>query len=229
MMKNDRQSHAGLKSLNVLFFSSHMEPNKTSSKIVLFGPNGAGKSFIIRKIIENGIEIDDIRIEKPKAFVHITESRVRQVNVRIFDKDEFDITDFAIVDPTVARRLYMEAYYDRVYDEDRGWLQIRELSYGQRRRLAIDAALEKSGIDLIAVESFESGLHADYIAQLIKEIAESNASVVIESHSPLTLKLAMRYGLHAYYVEDGHLRRIERLDDYQLFSRELSAYNAIVV
>jgi hypothetical protein len=37
----------------------------------------------------------------------------------------------------------------------------------------------------------------------------------------------MRYGLHAYYIEQV-ARRIERLDDVELFQRELSAYQAVV-
>ena len=119
----------------------------------------------------------------------------------------------------------LEVYYDRAYDPDLGWIPIGHLSYGQRRRLAIEAALETG--DFVAVENFEVGLHADYIAELIKQIAESDAAVVLETHSGLVLRLAMRYGLHAYYIEQG-ARRIERLDDVELFKRELSAYQAVV-
>jgi len=41
----------------------------------------------------------------------------------------------------VAKRLYLEVYYDRSYDPDLGWIPLRHLSYGQRRRLAIEVAL----------------------------------------------------------------------------------------
>jgi len=64
------------------------------------------------------------------------------------------------------------------------------LSYGQRKCLAVEAALPAA--DLAAVESFEAGFHADYVAELIKQIAESSTTAIIEAHSGLVLKL--RYG-----------------------------------
>jgi hypothetical protein len=167
---------------------------------------------------------------------HIDEVKARQVGAvrecgTVFRGEEThfvgDLELFVVRCPEVARRLYMEVYYDRSYDPDLGWIPIRHLSYGQRRRLAIEAALETG--DFVAVENFEAGLHVDYIAELIKQIAGSDAAVVLETHSGLVLRLAMRYGLHAYYIEQGaSARRIERLDDVDLFRRELSAYQAVI-
>jgi ABC-type multidrug transport system ATPase subunit len=190
-------------------------------KTILYGPNGGGKSQLIRSLSK----------DKQKA-VMIDESRVRQIGVRIFDRDEFTFEDFAIVDPDVAGRLYLETYYNMVRDPDRGWIYVKELSYGQRRRLAIEAALEGANIgkvDFVAIENFESGLHVDYIVELIKLISEiETVTIIIETHSGLVLKIGMRYGIPIYYV-DGQLKRVDRLDDYQLFSRELSAFHAIVI
>jgi len=167
---------------------------------------------------------------EPKSAVLITESGVRQFNAKIFAPDEFGFADWsnvAVVDPAVARRLYLEVYCNMYYDPDRGWAPLRHLSYGEKRRLAIEAALETA--DLVAVENFEVGLHADYIADLVKQIAESDAAVVLETHSGLVLKLALRYGLDMYYVEPFlRIRRIEKLDDADMFARELSAYHAVV-
>jgi energy-coupling factor transporter ATP-binding protein EcfA2 len=165
---------------------------------------------------------------------HIDEVKARQIGVAkkcgiVFGGEEThfagDLELFVVRCPEVARRLYLEVYYDRSYDPDLGWIPIRHLSYGQRRRLAIEVALETG--DFVAVENFEVGLHADYMADLVKQIAESDAAVVLETHSGLVLRLAMRYGLNAYYIEQG-ARRIERLDDVELFKRELSAYQAVV-
>ncbi len=165
---------------------------------------------------------------------HVDEVKARQVGAvrecgTVFGGEEAhfvgDLELFVVRCPEVARRLYLEVYYDRSYDPDLGWIPIRHLSYGQRRRLAIEVALETG--DFVAVENFEVGFHADYIADLVKQIAESDAAVVLETHSGLVLRLAMRYGLHAYYIEQG-ARRIERLDDVELFKRELSAYQAVV-
>ena len=165
---------------------------------------------------------------------HIDEVKARQVGVAkkcgiVFGGEEThfagDLELFVVRCPEVAKRLYLEVYYDRSYDPDMGWIPLRHLSYGQRRRLAIEVALVTG--DFVAVENFEVGLHADYIADLVKQIAESDVAVVLETHSGLVLRLAMRYGLHAYYIEQG-ARRIERLDDVELFKRELSAYQAVV-
>jgi len=154
---------------------------------------------------------------------------VKQFNVTVFTPDEFNLADwFAIIDPAVAKRLYLEVYYDRAYDPDRGWIPLKNLSYGQKRRLAIEVALQAASF--VAIENFEAGLHADYVAELIKQIAESDASVMLETHSGLVLRLAMRYGLNTYHVEEGGVvKPIERLDDVGLFQRELAAYQAVVV
>jgi len=135
--------------------------------------------------------------------------------------------EIAVACPPVAGRLYLEAYYDHARDPGLGrWIPLANLSYGQRRRLAIETALETG--DFVAVENFEAGLHIDYIADLMSAIARSRAAVVLETHSGLVLRLAMRRGLAAYYIDRG-ARRIERLDDVELFRRELAAYHAVVV
>jgi ABC-type polar amino acid transport system ATPase subunit len=124
----------------------------------------------------------------------------------------------------------LEVYYDMARDPDLGWISIRNLSYGQKRRLAIEAALATG--DFVAIENFEAGLHVDYVADIIKQMADANSAVVLETHSGLVLRLAMRYGFNMYYVEPAKqsvkLKRIERLDDTELFQRELSAYQAVV-
>jgi len=196
---------------------------ENGDKVVLYGPNGSGKSSLIRSAVEE-------QLEKGRSAVLITESRVVQFNVRVFAPDEFGFADWsnvAVADPAVARRLYLEVCHDKYYDPDRGWVPLKRLSYGQRRRLAIEAALNAA--DLVAVENFEAGLHADYAAELVRQIADSDAAVVLETHSGLVLRLASRYGLRIYYVEGGSVKPVERLDDVQLFQRELSAYHAVVI
>ena len=186
---------------------------KIEKKSVLYGPNGGGKSHLIRTLLADAPSI---------AKIHITECKVWH-NTKIFDKDEFSLNDsFAINDP-IAKRL--DVYYDKVYDPDLGWIPIRHLSYGQRRRLVIEAALE--GGDFVAIENFEAGLHVDYIVELIKRIAETDATVILESHSGLVLRLAMRYGIAMFYVSNT-IKQIEKFDD-KMFAKELSAYNAIIV
>ncbi len=209
------------------------------SKTILYGPNGAGKSFIIHSILsaitaKRSVDMGLVEVEYagPVSVVAIDESGVRQFGVvDIFSLNEIRFADWggvAITNPAVARRLSIEVYYNLYYDPDRGWIPLSHLSYGQKRWLAIEAALEAASVVLI--ENFEAGLHVDAVVALIKQIAESNATVVLETHSGLVLKAAQRYGIATYYVEPlARLRRIERLDDPQMFARELSAWNAVVV
>jgi ABC-type branched-subunit amino acid transport system ATPase component len=210
-------------------------------KTVLYGPNGAGKSFIIssiltalttRRSVEGLVEVE-VETVRPMSIVAIDESGVKQLGTaNIFSINELSFADWggvAIVNPATARQLSVEVYYNLYYDPDRGWIPLTHMSYGRKRRLAIEAALLAGNVVLI--ENFEAGLHVDAVVDLIKQIAESDAVVVVlETHSGLVLRAAQRYGLAIYYVEPlARLRRIERLDDPQLFAGELSAWNAVVV
>jgi ABC-type multidrug transport system ATPase subunit len=223
-------------------------------KIVLYGPNGAGKSAIINAMIANFsgksaiinamianfstiLDKMEFHIQPDSVIWHIDEAKAEQIGTvrgcgyvfgasTVYFAGELGL--FAVRCPEVARRLYLEVYYDKARDPDLGWIPIRHLSYGQRRRLAIEAALETG--DFVAVENFEAGLHVDYVADIMKQMAESDAAVMLETHSGLVLRLAMRYGFNMYYVEPAlKLKRIERLDDTELFQRELSAFQSAVV
>jgi len=222
-----------------------------NAKVVLYGPNGAGKSALIKAIIlsikphmrheytdfTTALDKTELRIQlNPDAVVwHIDEVKARQIGeikgCYVFGASTVHFASepmlSAVYCPEVARRLYLEVYYDKVRDPDLGWIPIRHLSYGQKRRLAIEAALEAG--DFVAVENFEVGLHADYVADLITRMSELDAAVVLETHSGLVLKAATRHGFDCYYVEQMKLKRIERLDDAELFARELSAFQSIVV
>jgi ABC-type branched-subunit amino acid transport system ATPase component len=208
------------------------------NKVVLYGPNGAGKSLIIRSILSGitkrmPIDVGLVEVETagPVSLVAIDEGGVRQIGTaNIFSINEFNFADWsgvAVVNPTVAKRLTFEVYYDKYYDPDKGWVPLAYFSYGQKRRLAIEAAL--AGASVVLIENFEAGLHVDAVVDLVKQIAESNATVVLETHSGLVLRVAQRYGLAMYYVEPlARLKKIERLDDPQTFQYELSTWNAVV-
>jgi ABC-type multidrug transport system ATPase subunit len=204
-------------------------------KTVLYGPNGAGKSMIIRGVLAHIVGHDDMVADvegSASSVVKIDEVGIVQRGIKIFNRDVVsfgDWSDAAIADPEVASRLYIDVYCDKFYDPDRGWQPLSRLSYGERRRLAIEAALATDA-DVVLVENFEAGLHVDAVVDLVKQIAESDAVVVVETHSGLVLKAAARFGISAYYVEPvARLKRIERLDDHDMFARELSAWNAVVV
>jgi hypothetical protein len=173
-----------------------------------------------------------VDVEGTASVVKVDEAGIAQHGVKIFNRDVVisfgDWSDVAIADPEVASKLYIDVYYDKFYD-GRGWQPLSRLSYGERRRLAIEAALAADA-DVVLVENFEAGLHVDAVVDLVKQIAESDAAVVMETHSGLVLKAAVRFGISAYYIEPvARLKPIERLDDHDMFARELSAWNAVVV
>jgi ABC-type branched-subunit amino acid transport system ATPase component len=226
------------KTQNPIPIKIKIRDTQIENKVVLYGPNGAGKSLIVKSILSailsrRSIDVVpvDVELNGPASVVAINESGVKQFSASTFSLNEFTFADWsgvAVVDPAVAKRLYLEVYYDKYYDPDGGWVPLSYLSYGQRRQLAIEVAL--SAANVVLIENFEAGLHVDAVIDLVKQIAESNVAVILETHSGLVLKAAQRYGLALYYVEPlARLRRIERLDDPQVFAHELSAWNAVVV
>jgi len=158
---------------------------------------------------------------------HIDEQKAVQLGLvercgSVFEGYEVNFGEgFAVSCPWVARELG-DVYYSHVYDPDLGWVPIDNLSYGQKRRLAIEAALATG--DYVFIENFEAGLHVDYLRELVEEVAESKATVFLETHSGLVLKFAKRHGFSLYYVDMDGVKKIERLDDVELFKRELAAY-----
>ena len=166
---------------------------------------------------------------------HIDEVKARQVGAvrgcgTVFGGEEARFAgepeQFVVRCPEVARRLYLEVYYDMARDPDLGWIPIRHLSYGQRRRLAIEAALETG--DFVAVENFEVGLHVDYIADLLEKMEGARAPIVLETHSGLVVRGALRHGFSAYKVEGGRARAVANLADDLLFRREYEYYQLLV-
>jgi len=195
-------------------------------KVVLYGPNGSGKSMIIRQMIFE--RLPHIKV------VHVDE---RCANFSWLESSKSSIcTDnigalSSVV--TTAAHLYLVPrgtprgdvlFCDPITDS---CIPPAHLSYGQRRRLLIEAALETG--DFVAIENFEAGLHVDYIADLMFSIAKSKAEVVLETHSGLVVRGALRHGFSAYYVTPTGIKRIERLDDDKLFAQELSALHLIVL
>ena len=188
-------------------------------KVVLYGPNASGKSMIIKQMMFE-------RLPHAKV-VHVDErcatfpcgSSVCTDNIAALS---------SIIAPEVVQRLYLvprgDVFCDPITDS---CIPPAHLSYGQRRRLLIEAALETG--DFVAIENFEAGLHVDYIADLMFSIAKSKAEVVLETHSGLVVRGALRHGFSAYYVTPTGIKRIERLDDDKLFAQELSALHLIVL
>ena len=101
------------------------------------------------------------------------------------------------------------------------WIKYPSLSLGRRRALAIIIAALTSKATFI--EAFESGLHADLAANLLSVLGEINSPVVVETHLGLIVARALKQGFKAYYVDEGTTKKIESLQDPEIFKREIEA------
>ena len=159
---------------------------------------------------------------------HIDESRVQYVGTRLCEFAPVDVEESFAVSvkcPPLAERLYVsyeggfgKVYYDMA-QAGGDWISTRELSYGQRRFLAIQAALHVG--DFVFVENFEAGLHVDFIVELLEAAAQAKNTVVLETHSALVVRRAPELGFKVYKVEGGTAKFVQDPRDVELFRREI--------
>lgn len=106
-----------------------------------------------------------------------------------------------------------------------GWIPFQHLAYGTRKALAMLFAERLA--DILFIETFEAGFHADLVVTLLKHLSEFNGPVFIETHLGLVVAHALSRGWKAYYVEKGstkkELKSIEDLRDAELFRKEIEA------
>ena len=138
--------------------------------------------------------------------------------------------DFTIACPDIARHMELEVYYDRVYRNR--WVRIMDLSYGERKMLAIDAMLSAAHISsaptFVFIENFDSGLHVTSTFAILDSLPD-NGLVVLEAHNVSTIKRALQSGLAVYYVGHPETREvlpitIDSFTSDKLFALELAAY-----
>lgn len=116
-----------------------------------------------------------------------------------------------------------EFYYDKVKIAGK-WVDPGFLSYGAKRTIMLQYLVWY--YDLVLVETFESGLHADLLVELMEYIHEYGKYVVIETHNGMMLRRALELGWKVYYVDKGKITEItsENLTNIELFRSELEAY-----
>ncbi|MEM3836225.1 AAA family ATPase [Pyrobaculum sp.] len=159
---------------------------------------------------------------------HIDEGRAQYVGTRLCDFAPIHIEEnFAasVKCPQLAEKLYVphEGGFGRVYydmaQSGGSWISTRELSYGQRRFLAILAALHSG--DFVFVENFEAGLHVDFMVELLEVAARTENTVVLETHSAFVVRRAPELGFRVYKVEGGTAKFVHDPKDVELFRREI--------
>ena len=131
---------------------------------------------------------------------------------QVFDGVLEDINDVAGVS-------YLHAGYAR-----RGgtWIPVELLGYGERRAIALMLAAKYS--DLIIVEGFEAGLHADLAVYLLNKLSEK--SIIVETHMGVLLSNALENRWKVYYVYDGEAKEVtrENILSLDLIRREIESY-----
>ena len=130
----------------------------------------------------------------------------------MFDGVLDDIRDLADVS-------YLHAGYAR-----RGgtWIPVELLGYGERRAIALMLAYKYS--DLIIVEGFDAGLHADLAVYLLNKLSDKN--VIVETHMGVLLNTALENRWKVYYVYDGEAKEVtrENILSLDLIRREIESY-----
>jgi len=121
-------------------------------------------------------------------------------------------------------RIFTEA--GKIYVKKRNeWILFNQLAYGERKALTIITAINLA--DVIFLEAFEAGLHADLIVDLIDYLTKSDKIVVIETHLGLIVTQGVSKGWTAYYIEDGRtikeISKLAQLRDVNLYRREIEA------
>jgi len=131
---------------------------------------------------------------------------------QVFDGILDDIRDLADV-----------SYLHSGYARRRGTrIPVELLGYGERRAIALMLAAKYS--DLIIVEGFEAGLHADLAVYLLNKLSDKN--VIVETHMGVLLSNALENRWKAYYVYDGEAKEVtrENILSLDLIRREIESY-----
>lgn len=106
------------------------------------------------------------------------------------------------------------------------WKGMHELSYGVRKSLALLFAQHLANV--LFVEVFEAGLHADLAVRVLNHLStEMDGEVFVETHLGLIVANALKHGWKAYYMDKGvtkkELNNIQDLKDAEIFEREIRA------
>jgi len=131
---------------------------------------------------------------------------------QVFDGVLEDINDVAGVS-------YLHAGYARRGDT---WIPVELLGYGERRAIALMLATKYS--DMILVEGFDAGLHADLAVYLLNKLSDKN--VIVETHMGVLLSNALENRWKAYYVYEGKAEEVtrENILSLDLIRREIESY-----
>ena len=151
----------------------------------------------------------------------------------VFDPPRPSLREFAVACPDVVKQMELEVYYDRVYHN--GLVRIADLSYGERKMIAIDAMLSAAYISstpvFVFIENFDAGLHIASSFAILDSLSSlpDNGLVMLEAHNVSTIKRALQSGLRAYYVGHPETREVlpitvDAFTSDKLFALELAAY-----
>lgn len=133
--------------------------------------------------------------------------------------EEVEMLELSWAAFTSARRFYR----DRVRISS-GWINANALSFGEKKTMIIQYFARL--YDVVMIESFEGGLHADLAVGLLEWLDENSRYVVIETHSGVILRRAVERGWRVYYLDGKRVTEVtkDNVTNIELFRRELGVY-----
>jgi len=140
-----------------------------------------------------------------------------------------EIRDAEVVE-WVRDRLYVlpisNIYIDRVKIA-KTWIETSKLSYGYRRTIGVIFATFGEP-EILAIEAFDANIHYDLAIELLKMLDELKSFVVVESHTALTVKAALKMGWSVYYVDEGRFVKLGSIEELKrVAEKEAKAYAAV--
>ncbi len=107
------------------------------------------------------------------------------------------------------------------------WVRVAELSYGERRAMAILLAAYHS--DILLVEGFDNGLHIDLAVDILDTLKSWGKTAIVETHAGLLVGAGFKRGWSIHYIYNGKVEKAtrENIRSSELLRKETSIYQSI--
>jgi hypothetical protein len=223
--------------VNVPFRGKEIELEVRKGINIFYGPNATGKSTLISAIVEKMKTVGEV-----KTIAHVRGDQVIVGNLR-FDIHSNEAWNKLTAEPFLVYSIsddmrslldigYLHGGYalkmPRTPEEEFRWIPIVELSYGERKVIAM--LLVASMADVVVVEGFEGGLHFDLAIDLLDTQEDFEKYVLVETHMGVLVTTGLKKGWNVYYVSRDGVTRLtmDNIFETELFKDEAEALTRLV-
>jgi molybdopterin-guanine dinucleotide biosynthesis protein len=220
--------------VNVLFRGREIELEVRKGINIFYGPNATGKSTLISAIVEKMKTVG-----KVKAIAHVRGDQVIVGNLR-FDIHDDEAWNKLTAEPFLVYSIrddmmslldvgYLHGGYalkmPRTPEEEFRWIPVVELSYGERKVIAILLVASMADVDVVVIEGFEGGLHFDLAVDLLGTLEDYEKYVLVETHMGILVTSGLKRGWNVYYVSRDGVTRLtkDNILETSLFKDETEA------